>query len=146
MNDGWYGFDLDGTLAEYHGFVAPDHIGVPIPAMVNKVKRLLASGKKVKIVTARANLDIYPFQFQPFLKALEAWCIEHIGCVLPITCSKDQHMIVLYDDRAIQVIPNSGKTLSELIAKFAIDIKSKPTQADTYNIANDLLRLLNNEN
>jgi hypothetical protein len=35
----WVGVDLDGTLAEYHGFKGPEHIGKPIPKMVARVKR-----------------------------------------------------------------------------------------------------------
>ncbi len=43
---GWIGVDLDGTLAEYHGWVSPDNIGKPIPQMVARVKNLIAEGRK----------------------------------------------------------------------------------------------------
>jgi hypothetical protein len=53
-SQGWIGVDLDGTLAHYDGWKGADHIGAPIPAMVERVKGWLAEGKTVKIFTARA--------------------------------------------------------------------------------------------
>ena len=35
---GWIGADLDGTLAEYHGWSADGSIGNPVPDMVERVK------------------------------------------------------------------------------------------------------------
>ena len=100
---GWYGVDLDGTLAE-HG---PSHhanvIGKPIPKMVERVKQWLAEGKDVRIFTARAN------DGNIVHRAIAAWCIYHLGKELPITATKDSQMIESWDDRAIQVIPNTGE-------------------------------------
>lgn len=53
MSSGWIGVDLDGTIAEYHGWVSPTHIGAPIPKMVERVKVWLSEGKEVRIFTAR---------------------------------------------------------------------------------------------
>ena len=50
---GWYGFDLDGTLAKYDGWKGIDHIGEPVKLMVDLIKRMHAEGKVVKILTAR---------------------------------------------------------------------------------------------
>jgi hypothetical protein len=50
---GWYGFDLDGTLAKYDGWKGIDHIGEPVKPMVDLIKRMHDEGKVVKIVTAR---------------------------------------------------------------------------------------------
>lgn len=50
---GWYGFDLDGTLAKYDGWKGIDHIGEPVKPMVDLIKRMHDEGKAVKIVTAR---------------------------------------------------------------------------------------------
>lgn len=47
MNGGWIGVDLDGTLAEYHGW-DDGRIGAPIPKMVQRVKQWLAEGKEVR--------------------------------------------------------------------------------------------------
>lgn len=46
----------------------------------------------------------------PLVRAhIERWCLEHIGIVLPVTNVKDYGMIELWDDRAVQVIPNTGE-------------------------------------
>lgn len=112
-NDKWIGVDLDATLAKYHiGDLHRNgvtHIGPPIPRMVNKVKQWLAEGRTVKIFTARVaeknNRDIPQIR-----AAIEEWCETHIGQVLEITNVKDWDMEVLYDDRAVQIVPNTGMT------------------------------------
>lgn len=53
MGKGWYGFDLDGTLAKYDGWKGIDHIGEPVKPMVDLIKRMHDEGKVVKIMTAR---------------------------------------------------------------------------------------------
>lgn len=50
---GWYGFDLDGTLAVYDKWEGIDHIGEPVKHMVDLIKRMHEEGKVVKILTAR---------------------------------------------------------------------------------------------
>ena len=50
---GWYGFDLDGTLAKYDGWKSIDNIGEPIRPMVDLIKEMYGEGKIVKILTAR---------------------------------------------------------------------------------------------
>lgn len=52
---GWYGFDLDGTLAVYDKWEGIDHIGEPIKPMVDLIKKLHDEGKVVKILTARVS-------------------------------------------------------------------------------------------
>lgn len=110
--DGWYGFDLDGTLA-----LAPrgglHSIGNPIAPMIDLVKTYLEQGFEVKIVTARAappflNPDGTISTETQMIKEVEDWCEKHIGVRLPVTCSKDFKMILLYDDRARQVKFNTG--------------------------------------
>ena len=49
----WYGFDLDGTLAEYDKWEGIDHIGEPVKRMVDLIKKMHAEGRVVKILTAR---------------------------------------------------------------------------------------------
>lgn len=94
--------DLDGTLAEYGGRKGPDHIGLPVPKMLRRVKRWLKEGEDVRIFTARASI---PEQIPP----VQAWCLEHLGVILPVTNVKDFGMSELWDDRAIQVIANTGE-------------------------------------
>ena len=102
---GWIGVDLDGTLAYYDGWVGPTDIGIPIPPMINRVKDWIAAGHTVKIFTARIhdseNKDA-------IVAAIEEWCFIHIGDVLEITNVKDLYMIELWDDRCVQVEPNTG--------------------------------------
>lgn len=97
---GWTGVDLDGTLAEYKGWRGPDHIGAPIRRMRIRVVNWLHEGKDVRIFTARTE-DSYP--------AIRRWCVKHLGRELPITNTKDFAMEELWDDRAVQVIPNTGR-------------------------------------
>lgn len=116
---GWIGVDLDGTLAEYHGWTAPDVIGAPIPAMVARVRVWIADGLSVRIFTARGSVDAadrasaYP--------AIAAWCERHLGQALLITDRKDIHMLALWDDRAIGVAPNSGQPVMSL-ANLAAEV------------------------
>lgn len=101
--EGWIGVDLDGTLAEYDGWQGPYHVGAPIPKMVARVKRWLAGGYAVKIMTARVwDPD------SAVVCAIQDWTEKHIGVRLPVTNQKDYDMIELWDDRAVQVIPNTG--------------------------------------
>lgn len=50
---GWYGFDLDGTLAKYDGWKGIDHIGEPVKPMVDLIRKMHDEGRVVKILTAR---------------------------------------------------------------------------------------------
>lgn len=100
---GWIGVDLDGTLAHYVSDHTVGIIGKPIPKMVERVKAWLAEGKDVRIMTARAN------DGNLTRRSIAAWCIYHLGKELPITATKDYGMIELWDDRAVQVIPNTGE-------------------------------------
>ena len=118
--DGWIAVDLDGTLAEYNGWRGATHIGAPIPKMVDRVKQWLAEGKDVRIFTARVYAPTGP-AYDPKREreaidagvAIAQWCIEHIGKELPVTCTKDYGMIVLYDDRCRQVEQNTGRIIGQ---------------------------------
>lgn len=112
--NGWIGVDLDGTLAEYTHWMGPHHIGNPIPEMVERVKGWLAAGLDVRIFTARVShdgtLDRIAEAGTAQL-AIQNWCQEQFGEVLPITNTKDYAMIELWDDRAVQVEANTGKPI-----------------------------------
>ena len=110
---GWIGVDLDGTLAKYDEWRGELHIGEPITNMVYRVRNWLARGREVRIFTARVtegltNLDGSPHDVSKVREAIEAWCETHIGQKLRVTNVKDYAMIELWDDRAVQVIPNTG--------------------------------------
>jgi len=104
---GWIGVDLDGTLAEYHGWKGGHHIGNPVPPMVERVKEWVGRGIDVKIFTARVapgNPDEEVSRDE-----IAAWCLEHLGFRLPVTATKDYGMVELWDDRCVQIIPNTGR-------------------------------------
>ncbi len=86
---------MDGTLAYDDGWHGPLHIGDPIPAMMARVKQWLKQGIRVKIFTARASLEEH-------IPPVREWLYIH---GLPNLC--------LYDDRCVQVIPNTGELVSE---------------------------------
>lgn len=107
-NSGWIGVDLDGTLAHYDKWRGPTHIGPPVPAMLRRVRNWLDRKQNVRIFTARIatpNLK----ERDDIRQAIDLWCKTHIGETLVITCQKDLAMIELWDDRCVQVIPNTGK-------------------------------------
>lgn len=111
-NNGWIGVDLDGTLAEYNGWKGANHIGAPIGPMVARVKEWLLQGVDVRIMTARVSHDgttARVRECEEARRAIEIWCGLHLGRALPITCTKDYSMVELWDDRAVQVVPNTGK-------------------------------------
>lgn len=102
----WIGVDLDGTLAHYTGWKGADHIGDPIPVMLERVKQWLRSGNTVKIFTARAATAS---QIPP----VAAWLEKHGLGGLEVTCVKDLGMVALYDDRCYRVETNTGRLLNE---------------------------------
>lgn len=92
--------------------MGPDVIGAPIPRMVARVRRWLDEGKAVKIFTARVSVDATEESMHEAIiakRAIRDWCFKHIGQELPVTCKKDHGMVELWDDRAIQLIPNTGE-------------------------------------
>jgi hypothetical protein len=123
---GWYGFDLDGTLAEYHGWVGPEHIGNPVPLMLARLIDHLDNGDDCRIFTARVDggavSGVKAMQDVSHIRSvIEAWCLKYVGCVLPVTNVKDFGMIALYDDRAIQVQPNTGICIQDLVHAQDVD-------------------------
>lgn len=115
---GWIAVDLDCTLAVYDRWRGPLDIGAPIPAMVERVKAWLADGRDVRIFTARVterdkNADGTPHDLTQVRAAIEVWCVKHLGVALPITNVKDWDMMELWDDRAVQVRPNTGVSLAD---------------------------------
>ena len=108
MNDeSWIGVDLDGTLAHDTGWRGPEHIGPPIPALLERVKHWLNDGKKVKIFTARAT---EPQHIPP----IREWLRQHGLPELEVTNVKDYACIEFWDDRAVEVIPNTGRPANPL--------------------------------
>ena len=128
---GWYGFDLDGTLAVYDKWKGIDHIGEPVKPMVDLIRKMHDEGKVVKILTARIaprKLEdgtvgesyitvpdgeggvtrTYAHQF------INDWCHFNLGFIPEIVYQKDHLMLELYDDRVKQVVPNEGLLVEDL--------------------------------
>jgi hypothetical protein len=138
MTSGWIGVDLDGTLAYYDQWRGALHIGEPIPAMLERVRRWLDEGKDVRIFTARVNREgIAAAMASPegvaaaarevtaVEECIRQWCEKHVGRALPVTCCKDYGMIELWDDRCIQVIPNTGRTIADEIESERMALSGK---------------------
>jgi hypothetical protein len=75
---------------------------------------MLDEGVDVRIFTARVGprVVVHGVESDPAEEArkhIEAWCLAHIGKVLPVTATKDLHCIEIWDDRAVQVVPNLGE-------------------------------------
>lgn len=103
----YIGVDLDGTLAHYDPNRSAEEIGPPIPRMMARVKDWLARGIEVRIITARAS---YP----PYIPLVEKWLEENGLPGLKVTNKKDFGMLQLWDDRAIQVVENTGMPVNRI--------------------------------
>jgi len=104
--------DFDGTLATYDHWRGASHTGEPTPKMPERVRQWLAEGLDVRIMTARVCAG--NTAREDSIIAIETWCLKHLGRVLPIISEKTCAMVELWDDRAKQVIPNTGESLEEI--------------------------------
>jgi hypothetical protein len=98
----WIGVDLDGTLAEYHGW--SPNIGKPVPLMMERIYKWLHQGQRIKIFTARVGNGNAADEHAKIAQ----WLHDHSLPALEITCSKDMYCTCIYDDRCVQVIRNTG--------------------------------------
>lgn len=99
--------DLDGTLAEYSSWSQDGSIGAPVPAMVERLEKWLEDGERVCIFTARVSAGDVHHQKWLIWKWLEKH-VKNWKKIEYITCKKTMDVIELWDDRAIQVVPNTG--------------------------------------
>ena len=116
---GWVGVDFDGTLATSHGDLDFDgaEVGDPIWGMVNRVKALIEEGQPVRIFTARVwtdGSDERNASADRNRKAIEDWCRDFVGQVLPVTCEKDPHLLSIWDDRARQASRDTGNLATDI--------------------------------
>jgi hypothetical protein len=95
------GIDLDGTLAEYNGWVGDEHIGDVIPSMKEFILELISKGEEVIIFTARA-VDTES------IGVVSEWLAKNGIPALQITNVKLKKMKSFYDDRAYRVERNMG--------------------------------------
>ena len=112
LSRGWIGVDLDGTLAHYDKWRGDNHIGDPIPEMVARIKAWTQAGQEVRIFTARVS-GIGGDRAMKYRELIQDW-LEAAGLPrLEVTCTKDYQMVELWDDRAVSVVPNTGKSERE---------------------------------
>lgn len=107
--------DLDGTLAHYDHWRGVSHIGSPIPEMVSRVRRWLLRGQEVRIFTARLGKHLKAEEIPLVIQTIDAWCAKHIGVTLQITNEKGMDAVEIWDDRAVQVEPNTGRRVDGII-------------------------------
>lgn len=98
----WIGVDLDGTLAHYNGWKGDDEIGEPVTLMKKRVLSWVEHGRRVKIMTARADR-------LSSIQTIHAWLERHGIPKLEVTNIKDFQMVELWDDRAVRILPNTGQ-------------------------------------
>jgi hypothetical protein len=129
----WIGVDLDGTAAIYTTWKRWDDIGEPIPKMIERIKAWIAEGITVKIFTARVGFesDRCKISGEVFTKdamtaVIQRWTLKHIGKKLAVTATKDFAMRELWDDRAIQVVANTGLTIADEYESEIAALKGKP--------------------
>jgi hypothetical protein len=103
----WDGYDLDKTLFRHDKWEGVLHFGEPIQPMLDHLKENLATGKRVKIFTARVSYADERIN-TAVRKAIQELLLPYVGQVLEVTNIKDMGMRNLYDDRAWHVIPNEG--------------------------------------
>ena len=138
---GWLAVNLDGTLTEWDGvWRGPSYIGAPIARTVRRVKHWLNQGKDVRIFTARvwvptlglgvvstsadAAWQRHYAEAKECRKAIDAFCTQQFGRTLPITCEKDRHAVLILDDRAQQVVPNTGALVQEELRRAVVGLKA----------------------
>lgn len=117
---GYIAVDLDGTLARYDTWEGVEHIGEPIQPMLDRVKGWLKEGKTVKIFTARASMPGHE-------KPIQEWLEKHGIGGLEITNAKDFDMVELWDDRAVQVVPNTGETIEDKLTDLILEVTKNNT-------------------
>lgn len=102
--------DLDRTLAYYDGWRGPLHIGHPIPAMVRCIQEHLKKGEHVTIFSDRIHDDEKTgVTADQIIKAIGDWTEVNVGVRLDATNVKSHTFDRIYDDIAVQVVPNTGK-------------------------------------
>ncbi|MEG0969178.1 MAG: hypothetical protein RSG92_27820, partial [Pseudomonas sp.] len=99
--------DLDGTLAEYNGWKGIHHVGLPIIPIMNAVKQAIEEGAEVHIFTARVSGE--PDEAKDAAEVIMKWCANHGIRISGITAMKHKYFTEFWDDRAIQVIKNTGE-------------------------------------
>jgi hypothetical protein len=144
-NKAWWGFDCDGTIAHYESW-GDGSIGAPIKPMIRRIKHYLNTGRRVAIVTARVHPNEPDAGGQNFF--IRAFLEQALGSMalaeaVDIRADKDRHMVALFDDRAEQVIPNTGILVREELRRAVQALTNIATGAPhAYIVAQETLDYL----
>lgn len=146
----WIGVDLDGTMYTYTEWVGWNVFGEPIQPMHDRVRAFLNAGIQVRIVTARIAIPLgemengwrYNRVARWQCRVSKQWYSDHMMRsaiqdrlvqdgfpMLEIQPHKESGMMMLFDDRAVQVVSNTGVTLEEkmeLLDKMVASASSHP--------------------
>ena len=127
--------DLDGTLAHYDGWKGKEHIGDPIPAMVNALVGYLFKGGVYSIFTARCTGT--PAEIVENREIIMKWVHDHsLPLPVEVTAIKRKHFSEFWDDRAFHVRPNTGKLVGARTEETSPVSKALHTMADTFEERN----------
>ena len=119
--------DLDGTLAHYDNFRGDDHIGKPIPKMIDFVKQLIRAKYEIVIFSARADNEQSRI-------LISNWCHKQGLGNLDVTNIKRKDFKSFYDDRAYQVKRNTGQIiLDEVVSNAKSSALSDQVGGDHYS-------------
>jgi hypothetical protein len=110
MSNKYIAVDFDGTLCKHftnwQGVTAVIE-EEPVPEMLARVKRWIARGVTVKILTAR--MSCAPHERDAARTAIQDWLEKYNLPRLEVTNQKTFGMMELWDDRAIQVERDMGR-------------------------------------
>lgn len=70
----------------------------------------------MKIFTARVSMSGHE-------KPIQGWLKRHGIGGLEITNTKDFNMVEYWDDRAVQVIPNTGEAIADKLTELILELK-----------------------
>lgn len=131
-NGNWLGVDLDGTLAQYHGWVSEEHIGEPVVSIVAALNARRAAGWKIVIFTARVSGDSEEAQRAEV--AIWKWLDFYNIKVEGITCTKHKHFAEFWDDRARRVVFNKGIFAESLLENVEGQFIPSQKELDEHNL------------
>lgn len=103
----WVGYDLDGTLAAYHGWKGATNIGDDIYKVCELLCTDLKAGNRVKIFTARVS-ECTGRNARISKLYIQSWAWMKFGVKLEVTNIKDIYCYKIYDDLAVNVKHNKG--------------------------------------
>ena len=95
--------------------------------MKKRILNYIAEGMDVKIFTARVGQPCQKTNrsIEQITTLIQDWLEENGMPRLDVTCKKTRECIRIYDDKAVQVIPNMDITLHENHIEHIHDLESE---------------------